>query len=178
MRSATAASIAIYHKSTLPSKKIYILAAFLFMDYMIVQRKYQHEFDTSCLFSTILCFCLHGFATKTKKNITETDVTDPPKVTISTTHTARIINEYGQEKTAFTATFNQQQWKAEKNGVVVFEAKKINKYGEKMTIKDDKGFNLSILISGHENDINYSVLTILTIKKPRHLHTTIRQHWT
>ena len=62
-----------------------------------------------------------------EENITETDVTDPPKVTISTTHTARIINEYGQEKTTFTATFNQQQWKAEKNGVVVFEAKKINK---------------------------------------------------
>ena len=86
-------------------------------------------------FSTILCFAYMA-CHENEESITETDVTDPPQVTISTTHTARVINEYGQEKTTFTATFNQQQWKAEKNGVVVFEAKKINKYGEKITIKD------------------------------------------
>ena len=117
-------------------------------------------------FSTILCFAYMA-CHENEESITETDVTDPPKVTISTTHTARIINEYGQEKTAFTATFNQQQWKAEKNGVMVFEAKKINKYGEKMTIKDDKGFDQAFLLSGHENDINYSVLTIFDNKKTK-----------
>ncbi len=117
-------------------------------------------------FSVIFCFAYMA-CHENEESITETEVTDPPKVTISTTHTARVINEYGQEKTAFTATFNQQQWKAEKNGVVVFETKKINKYGEKMTIKDDKGFDHEFLLSGHENDINYSVLTIFDNKNTK-----------
>jgi hypothetical protein len=85
---------------------------------------------------------------------------DPPRVTISTTQTVRVINENGEALINFDATYNQQQQNDLAQSFVVFDGKLVNKYGEKLTINTASGVSSTYSISGVENDINYSVLTV------------------
>ncbi|MBK8625677.1 MAG: hypothetical protein IPN86_09020 [Saprospiraceae bacterium] len=97
--------------------------------------------------------------------VTEIEISDPPKVTISTTHAAKVINEFGKEIKDFTANFNQQLRSSTNRGLIVFKANNINKYGERMIVTDKKGFDNNYLLSGFENTINYSVLTVFENKQ-------------
>lgn len=95
-----------------------------------------------------------------EEEIISTEYNDPPRVTISTTQTARVINENGEALINFDATYNQQQQNDLKQAFVLFDGKLVNKYGEKLTINHASGATSTYSISGVENDINYSVLTV------------------
>lgn len=95
-----------------------------------------------------------------EEEIIRTENIDPPRVTISSTQTARVINENGEALINFDATYNQQQQNNLAQSFVVFDGKLVNKYGEKLTVNLASGTTSTYSISGVENDINYSVLTV------------------
>ena len=95
-----------------------------------------------------------------EEEIILTEDNDPPRVTISTTQTARVINEKGEALLNFDATYNQQQQYDLSLAFVIFDGKKVNKYGEKLTLQSTSGLTSTYVVSGVENDINYSVLTV------------------
>lgn len=105
--------------------------------------------------------------------ITETETIDPPKIMVSATHAIKVTNEFGKKITTYTASFNQQQQIAQSGNLIVFDSKNINKHGEKLTILDSKGFEHPFLISGHENDINYSVVTVFENKNITNITTDV-----
>jgi hypothetical protein len=106
--------------------------------------------------------------------LTQEEVIDPPKVVVSTTHAVKIIDENGQEAKNYVAKFNQQTRNIENPNLLVFNATKVNKYGEKITITDNQGIATELLLFGNENDINYSVLTIFKNRK-KNTMTTIEE---
>lgn len=97
-----------------------------------------------------------------EETVTESETNDPPKVTISTTHAIKVTNENGQEVAEYSTIFGQQTQIYTNAGLKVFEGQKINKHGEKLTIIDNRGIEYQFLLSGHQNDINYSAVSIFT----------------
>jgi hypothetical protein len=95
-----------------------------------------------------------------EEEVTIIETNDPPRVTISTTQTARVINENGEALLNYDATYNQQQQNDLAQSFVLFDGKLVNKYGEKLTIHTASGVSSTYIVSGVENDINYSMLTV------------------
>ena len=95
-----------------------------------------------------------------EEEVTFVENNDPPKVTVSTVQTARIINENGTSLTNYDATYNAQQQNDLSQAFLIFDGKRVKKYGEKMTITTSKGKVSDFVVSGLENDINYTVLTV------------------
>lgn len=140
------------------------------MDYMYVNHLKRMKRKSNILFFILLMTIVSCH--KNEEIITTEKVDDPPKVTISTTHVFKVINENGKSINEFSAVFANEPKDIHHDGLAVFNSKLINKYGEIVVIKDNLGNETKLLLSGVENDINYHQLTLFQTKSKITYKTT------
>lgn len=110
------------------------------------------------LFLLTLVFSCHD-----NEEVTQVeDVTDPPKIVISTSHFCTIKDENGSDLDMISAAFGGKTWQASVDGNLLVEGKQISKYYEPLEVNNQDGFSSKVFLSGTENDVNYQTLGVFT----------------